>query len=232
MLPQQLSQPALPFPGPVLLNVFMPSSYGNRKNPPFYPFYLYVSGLIRTGINESHLNLFLYCKMEECVTLLKGNSGMNKHVERAVWLHPQGPPSFASSPLLSFLGSGWERGTGRVTLKCNDFNSLRVPEGPNGKGGYAFCSNTYFWDLEQAMDHKDPFLTEGKSTLPYPSYCNEVPSLGSFFLSFEHRPGPSPEFNLTSPAVNFNKNSHKATQNSIVRSSQTSSHHCQGCKMG
>ena len=51
-------------------------------------------------------------------------------------------PDLLSTPppplLLSFLGSGWERGTGRVTLKCNDFNSLRVPEGIKWKRWLCF----------------------------------------------------------------------------------------------
>ena len=88
---------------------------------------------------------------------------MNKHVARVLPSIHRGllrpPPPL----LLSFLGSGWERGTGRVTLKCNDFNSLRVPEGIKWKRWlcFFFASNTYFWDLSRAMDHKDPFLYRG-----------------------------------------------------------------------
>ena len=133
-----------------------------------------------------------------CYTL-KGNSGMNKHMATVPTL-PQVPPSSSPSPWLSFLGSGWERGIGRVTLKCNDFNSLRVPQGIKWKRWLCFfflpltpTSGTWagLWII---TTH---FSTEGKFTLPYPSHFNQVPSL-DFFLSFEHRPGPSPEFNLTS----------------------------------
>ena len=62
---------SLPFSGSVLPILFAPSSYWNRKDLPFILFTGTLADWLEFGINESHLNFFLYCKMEECVILWK-----------------------------------------------------------------------------------------------------------------------------------------------------------------